>query len=183
MGRLGLHGQFGLTAAVLHRPQQVAEECLGLFPALHGGQVIHVRRQAAHKLHAHVLGVLHHITMGCHVIEMLGGGHLAGPFAGDVHMMRLHQLHKAVQLVGRDESIHRVAEQDQLGALKGFLRLGEVLLVQRDQLAHVEGLPVMAGEFQLQVLDGLQRNAVFALGAAVQDEDLHGQCLRIVQIV
>ncbi len=59
----------------------------------------------------HVQAVFLHIPVGGHVVEMLGGGDLAGEFAGKVHPVRLDQLDEPVELIGGDEGVDRIAEQ------------------------------------------------------------------------
>ena len=83
----------------------LVEEVPGLAAASLGQQVLHVRREAPHRLHPQVKAVLLHPAVGGHVVEVFGGGDLAGEFARKVRPALLHQLHKAVQLIRREEGV------------------------------------------------------------------------------
>ena len=104
---------------------------------------------------------------------MLGGGQLGGVAAGQLHTGLLHQFHKAVKLVGGDEGVHRVGEEQDFCFFQCGFCLGEVLFQLLDLLAYMQHTEAVGGEFQLQKADGLQRDAVFTLGAAVDDKNFH----------
>lgn len=139
-----------------------------------GEQILHVRRQAPHHLHAQVAAVFFHIAMGGHIIEVLGGGDLRGELAGEIHTVRLDELHQPVQLIGRDKRIHRIAEQNQFRLFQLFSQRGKVLFIAFHPLAHRqkgEGVLRMQG---LKVQRGVHRGGLLSLGAGVQDKDVHG---------
>ena len=78
----------------------------------------------ADHLHAQVEAVLLHVPVGGHVVKVLGGGDLAGELAAQVHAVGLDELDEPVELVGGDEGVDRVAEQNQFRLFQG-VRTGE----------------------------------------------------------
>ena len=78
-----------------------------------------------------------------------------------------------MQLAGDQEGIDRIAENDELRrgqCIQGGL---EVLLQRLDPLPGMQLMEVVCGELLLQKQAGVQGDGVFALGASVDDQDIH----------
>ena len=111
--------------------------------------------------------------MGRNIVEMLGGGDLGGVLIGHVQAAGLQQLDETVKLRGGQEGIHRIGENHGIGAGQQLHCRGEILFQSFDFLAGMEGQEFMVRKFPLQISNGLQGDAVFALGASVNDGYLH----------
>ena len=164
---LGSNGIVRLKIALFGTPDKVGKPAVGLLPALFGGQVFHIGGKTPDKMHAHFLNVVLNITVGSHVVEMLGGGDLGCNFSGYICTVLLHEGDKPVQLAGSNEGVDRVREQQHICFGDGFQSRREVLCEGVDFLAHMEDFKGMPGVFLLQIQDSLQCDAVFSLGASV----------------
>ena len=105
---------------------------------------------------------------------MLGGGDLGSDLACHIRAVLLHQREKAVKLTGRDEGIDGIGEQQHIRIADGFQGGGEILGEGFDLLSNMENFKGVMGIFLLQIQDSLQCDAVFALGASVEYQNLHG---------
>ena len=152
---------------------QLVEEVPGLPAALFAQQVLHVCRETPHRLHPQVKAVLLHPAVGGHVVEVFGGGDLAGEFARKVRPALLHQLHKAVQLIGCEEGVDRVAEEHQVRLFQRGAGGSKIFFVAFDAHPHRQVFKGVLRVQRLQIQRRVQRGGGLALGAAVQHENVH----------
>ena len=158
---------------VLTAEHQLVKEHAGFLLSLLAEQILHVRREALHHFHAQVKTVFLHIAVGGHVVKVLGGGDLAGKFAGQVHPVRLDELDQPVQLVGGNEGIDRIAEQDQFRIPQDVAHGGKVLLMAFDALAHRQEGESMLRVQRLKIQCRVYGGGILPLGAGVQHKNFH----------
>ena len=111
--------------------------------------------------------------MSGHVVKMLGGGELRSILAGYILPGGFQQFDKPVQLTGGDESVDRVGKQQHLRPANSLQRGRKVLFQSLDTLPRVEDPDVVLRVQDLQVVNGLQRDRVLPLWAAVDDQNIH----------
>ena len=160
--------------AVFAGEHQLVEEIPRLALSALGEQVVHVGRQAAHDVHPEVEAVLLHPAVRRDVIEVLGRGDLAGEFSGEVDAVGLDELDEPVQLIGRDERVDGVAEQQKVSLFQLRAQRGKILLVAPDALAHRQDGKRVLRVQRMQVQRRVGSGGVFALGAGVQHKNVHG---------
>ena len=113
--------------------------------------------------------------MGRDVIEMLRGGDLGGGLSGQVKTGFLHQFDEPVQLARNEKRVDRITEHDEFGLIDGLQGGGEVLLQRLDPLPGIQITEPVSGILLFQEEAGVQGDGVLSLGAAVDDENIHGR--------
>lgn len=112
--------------------------------------------------------------MGGHVVKVLGGGDLGGKLAEEIDAVGLDELDQPVELVGDNKGVDGITEQQQLRPLQLGAQRGKIRLIAFDLLAHrqkSEGVLRVQG---LKIQGGMDGGGVLALGAGVQNENIHG---------
>lgn len=119
------------------------------------------------------MAVILNVAVGGDIIEMLGGGKLGGPFAGQVNVCGFQQLDKAVEPIGGDKGVDRVRKQQELRLLNGIKGLGKVLFKLFYLSAHMEHIKRMRPVQLFKIAHRLQGDAVVSLWSAVQNQNIH----------
>ena len=79
-----------------------------------------------------------------------------------------------MELIGREEGVDRIGKEDEVRLLQRLDGGRKVLFQRLDALPCVQLGKGMLGMQLFKVERGGQRDAVFALGAAVDDQYMHG---------
>jgi hypothetical protein len=111
--------------------------------------------------------------MGSDIIKMLGGSQLRGVLTGQIHPGSLQKLNEPMKLAGSKKRVNRIGKQQNICFLDGGQSRGEVLFQGLDLLTHMKNIKLMLRKQNSQIVDGLQRDGMLALGASVQNQYIH----------